>query len=145
MAGGKATSTSAELKDRCEIDARFEVELERLKRNVGIGFEVSVRWLPGTVKYLNGKQLVEEVIGDTILIYTENPKKAIELVRHGFAEWILNQHTKPYRQLINKLITLFEEQQYERKEKIVQALAKLMTLPSSVDFAVENRATTCAY
>lgn len=139
MAGGKATSTSAELKDRCEIEARLEAELERLKREVGIGFEVSVRWLPGTVKHHNGKQLAEEVIGDTILIYTKNPEEALELVRHGFAEWILNQHTKPYRQLINKLITLFEQQQYERKEKTVQALTKLMTLPNSVDFAVENK------
>ena len=121
-----------------EAETELEAELQKLKRRVGMGFEVSVRWLPGAVKYHNGKQLAEEVIGDTILIYTGNPQEAIELVRHGFAEWILNQHTKPYRQLINKLIILFEEQQYERKEKTVQALTKLMTLPSSVDFAVEN-------
>ena len=91
-----------------------------------MGFEVSVRWLPGTDKYHNGKQLAEEVIGDTILIYTENPQKAIELVQHGFAEWLLNQHSKPYRQLVNKLITLFEEQQYEKKEKIIEALTNLL-------------------
>ena len=121
-----------------EAEAGLEVELERLKRRVGMGFEVNVRWVSGAVKHHNGKQLAEEVVGDTILIYTKNPQKAIELVRHGFAEWILNQHTKPYRQLINKLITLFEEQQYERKEKTVQALTKLMTLPSSVDFGGEK-------
>jgi len=69
--------------------------------------------------------LAEEVGGDTIFIYTENREKAIELVRHGFAEWILNRHTKPYRQLINKLIAPFEEQQYERKERIVEILSKL--------------------
>jgi len=121
-----------------ETKTQLEVELERLKRKVGMGFEVSVRWLPGIVKHHNGRQLAEEVIGDTILIYTENPQEAVELVRHGFAEWMLNQHMKPYRQLINKLITLFEEQQYERKEKTVQALTKLMTLPSSVDFDSEK-------
>jgi hypothetical protein len=103
----------------------LEKELQRLQRRTNIGYEVKVKWLPGVVKHHNGKQLAEEVIGDTILIYTENPQQAIELVRHSFAEWILNQHTKPYRQLINKLITLFEEQQYQRKEKIVEALSKL--------------------
>jgi len=109
-----------------EAETGPKVELERLKRKVGLGFEVSVRWFPATVKYHNGKQLAEEVIGDTILIYTENPQKAIELVRHGFAEWILNQYTKPYRQLVNSLISLFEQQQYEKKEKTVETLAKLM-------------------
>lgn len=106
---------------------RFEGELENLKGKVGIGFEVSLCWLPGTVKYKNGKQLVEEVIQDTILIYTKDHDEASELIRHGFVEWILNQHTKPYRQLINKLIALFEEQQYERKEKTVETFAKLLS------------------
>jgi len=48
------------------------------------------------------------------------------MVRYGFAEWILNQHSKLYRHLIKSLIVLFEEQQYERKERIVEALAKMM-------------------
>jgi len=101
-------------------------ELEKLAQKVGIGFEVSVIWLPRTVKYKNGKQLAEEVVGDTILIYTKDSEDAIELVRHGFVEWLLNRHTGPYRQLVNKLIALFEEQQYERKEKTVEALVELL-------------------
>jgi len=100
--------------------------LERLKRRVGIGYEVKVKWFPGAVKYHDGKRLEEEVVGDNILIYSKDERDALKLLIHGFAEWILNQHTKPYRQLINSFITLFEEQQYERKEKIVEALAKLM-------------------
>lgn len=109
-----------------EAETKLKIELEKLKRKVGMGYEVNMKWLPGEVKHHNGKQVTEEVIDDTILIYTENPQKAIELVRHGFAEWLLNQHTKPYRQLINKLITLFEEQQYEKKERTVEGLVKLM-------------------
>jgi hypothetical protein len=104
----------------------LEKELQRLQRRTSIGYEVKVKWLPSVVRHHNGKQLAEEIIGDTILIYTEDPQQAIELVRHGFAEWILNQYTKPYRQLINKLITLFEEQQYEKKERAVAALTKLL-------------------
>ena len=105
---------------------KLVMELHRLQRSTRIGYEVALEWLPGKVKYYNGKQLAEEVVGDTILIYTEELTNAIELVRHGFAEWILNQHTRPYRRLINKLITLFEEQQYEKKERTINALEKLL-------------------
>ena len=122
----RQSGSNVRLRGKHEVEARLEAELEKLKRKVGIGFEVSFCWLPSTVKYRNGKQLAEEVIRDTILIYTEDPDEASELVCHGFVEWILNQHTKPYRQLVNKLITLFEEQQYERKEKTVEALMKLL-------------------
>ena len=104
----------------------LEAELESIKRKVGFGFEVVVKWLPGTVKYRDGRNLAEEVVGDTILVYVEDEQEALELVRHGFAEWILNQHTKPYRQLVNSLISLFEEQQYEKKEKMVEVLARLV-------------------
>lgn len=67
------------------------------------------------------------VSGDTIFIYAEDPKRAKELLAHGFMEWILNQHTKRYRMLINKLIELFEQIQYEEKEKIVDTLARLIS------------------
>lgn len=112
------------------IDGAFsshniEKELDLLKQRTRLGYEVNVEWLPDTIKYQNGKKLVEEVSGDTIFIYTENPDEALEMVKHGFAEWMLNQHTKPYRQLINKLIELFEEQQYERKEETVEAIVRL--------------------
>ena len=114
------------LKNKCEVEAELEAELERLKRRIGVGFEVKVKWLPGAMKFRDGKPLLEEAVGDTILIYAENPAEAMHLLHHGFAEWLLNQHTKRYRMLINKLIELFEEIQYWEKEKIVQALERLM-------------------
>lgn len=103
-----------------------QTELEKVKRKVKMGFEVSVIWLPGIAKYKNGKRLAEEVVGNTIFIYTEDPTEAVEMVRHGFLEWVFNQHTKSYRELINKLISLFEEQHYEAKEKTVEALMELL-------------------
>ena len=137
MAGGKAgfhnesilgekSGLNSGLKVKREVGARLTGELERLKKMVGMGFEVSVRWLSGKVRYKNGKQLLEEVSGDTIIIYTEDSAEAMHLLAHGFAEWLLNQHTKRYRLLINKLIEVYEQIQYEEKEKIVQALTKLM-------------------
>lgn len=100
--------------------------LERMKRRLGLGYKVRIEWHPGAVKFRDGKQLEEEVVGDTILIYAEDPSRASELLAHGFAEWLLNQHTKKYRLLINKLIEVFEQIQYEEKEKIVDAIATLM-------------------
>lgn len=110
------------------VEARLEDELERLQKTCGMGFEVNVRWLPGTVKYKDGKQLLEEVSGDTVIIYAEESAEAIHLLAHGFAEWLLNKHTKRYRLLINKLIEVFEQIQYEDKEKVVEAIATLMRL-----------------
>ncbi|MEM2896244.1 MAG: hypothetical protein QXG01_01515, partial [Candidatus Bathyarchaeia archaeon] len=101
-------------------------ELNRLKEKINIGHELEVKWIPGTIRFQNGKQLEEEVKGNMIFIYVEQHDKAIELMKHGFVEWLLNQHSKPYRQLINKLIDVFEEIQYERKEKIIEALTKLL-------------------
>lgn len=92
-----------------------------------MGFEVEVKLLPSPDKYRNGRQLAEEVKGNTIFVYSRNAQEALELVLHGFVEWILNQHTKPYRQLANSLITLFEDLQYDRKERLVEALARLFS------------------
>ncbi len=50
----------------------------------------------------------------------------MELVRHGFMEWILGQHSKPWRRLVNKLIEAYEEQQYDQKEPIADVLTKLL-------------------
>jgi hypothetical protein len=109
------------------VEGKLADELEFLKRRVGMGHEAQVKWVPGTIKFKNGKQLDEEVLGDTILIYAEDPSRANELLAHGFAEWLLNQHTKRYRLMINKLIELFEEIQYDQKEKLVSALTRLLT------------------
>jgi len=109
------------------VKSRLEADLEGLKRRVGMGFEVSVQWLPSTIKYKDGKQLLEEVLGDAIVIYAEDPADATKLLRHGFVEWLLNHHTKRYRLLINKLIELFEQIQYAEKEKLIDAITKLLT------------------
>lgn len=108
-------------------ERRLAEELERLKRRVGMGYEVEVKWYPGAMKFKDGKRLDEEVVGDTIFIYAEDPTRANELLSHGFAEYLLNQHTKRYRLMINKLIELFEEIQYDQKEKLVSALTRLLS------------------
>jgi hypothetical protein len=110
-----------------DIKRQLDSELKMLQNKVSTGYEVTVEWQPGATEFgAGGKKLAEIVRGDTIFIFSGNLDEAISLVRHGFLEWILNQHTRPYLRLINKLITLQEEQQYERKEKIIEALLKLL-------------------
>lgn len=105
----------------------LETELERLKTKSGMGSEVKLEWSPGIVRHKNGKKLLEEVVGNTILIYVENLDEALPLLTHGFVEWLLNQNTKGYRLLINKLIEVFEEMQYNSKEGVVEAVSSLIS------------------
>ena len=117
------TSYPVSLSQRLQI---LEAELERLKLKAGMGFEVKLEWSPGIVKHKSGKQLLEEVLGDTIFIYVEDLVEALMLLNHGFLEWLLNQNTKGYRLLINKLIEVFEEIQYKHKEIIIEAISRLI-------------------
>ncbi len=61
------------LENKCEVEVELEAELERIKGMIGMGFEVRVEWLPDTVKFKNGRRILEEVVGDTIRIYAEDP------------------------------------------------------------------------
>jgi len=122
---------SGRARARVEIPDSIQQLLERelclLQQRMRMGFEVEVIWLPGADKYRNGRQLAEEVKGNTIFVYASNAQEALELVLHGFVEWILDQHTRPYRQLANSLIALFEDLQYDRKERLVEAFARVFS------------------
>jgi hypothetical protein len=122
--GGEGTRTRLEAPIRCK--QVLDEEIRSLQQRTKTGYEVTIKWLPGTVRKRDGKQLAEEVRDNTILIYVANQPEAVELVRHGFMEWMLNEHTKPYRQMINRLIMLFEELQYDKKEKTIDALTRLL-------------------
>ena len=58
-----------------QISNNLIKELDDLKERTRLGYEINLEWIPGFVKYQNGKQLVEEVVGDTIFIYSENPEE----------------------------------------------------------------------
>ena len=65
----------------------LEAELERLEMKTGMGYEVKLEWSPGIVRHKNGKKLLEEVLGNTILICVEDLDEALSLLTHGFVEW----------------------------------------------------------
>ena len=107
-------------KNRSEDLQRLETELARLKSKFRIGHELRLQWIPN-----NGPKS-GEVTGTTIRIYEAEPTKALDTLRHEFIEYLLTQHlVAPYKRLINKLISLFEEEMYDRKEKLVERLQEL--------------------
>jgi hypothetical protein len=100
---------------------RLETELDRLKSKFQMGHELTIQRTP-TDGPKSG-----EVTGTTIRIYESDKAKALDTLRHEFVEYLLTQDlVAPYKRLINKLISLFEEEMYDRKDKLVQRLEELI-------------------
>jgi len=92
----------------------------RLKSKFKVGQELKLQWMPN-----NGPKS-GEVTGTTIRIYEADSTKALDTLRHEFIEYLLTQDlVAPYKRLINKLISLFEEEMYDRKERLVERLQEL--------------------
>jgi hypothetical protein len=106
----------------CNLQARLEKELGWLKRKVKLGYELQVIWLPGYNAKLSG-----EVKNGNIYIYEDIEEKAIETLRHEFMDYLISKVVEPYKLVANKLVELLNEEAYERKEKIVEALVRLLS------------------
>lgn len=98
-----------------------EEELERLKKKLGAGHELTVKWLPGKKLEICG-----EVKGDCIFVYEEEEQKALETVKHEFLDYLVSKMIEPYQKIANKLIGLINDEAYSRKEKLVDILAALI-------------------
>ena len=102
-------------------------ELERLKEKAGLGFELEVYRRPGFKKYSReGRELRGEVQGNKIFVYDQGFEEAKETLLHEFIEYLVDQTNDPYRRIVNALVSLFEDQAYSQREKIVKALANLL-------------------
>ena len=52
---------------------------------------------------------------------------AIDTLRHEFIDYALTYElVAPYKKLVNKLISLFEEEMYERKERLIEKIMKII-------------------
>jgi hypothetical protein len=100
---------------------RLIEELGRLQQKLGLGYELSVVWLPDSRSKLSG-----EVKGDQIRIYEEDEEKALETLKHEFLDYAISKVMEPYERIANKLIGLVNEEAYRRKEKLVEVLTKLI-------------------
>ena len=112
----------------CDVKARLEAELERLKRRVGLGLDLHVVWTPGYVKYsVDGNPLSGEVKGNVIIIYEPELEGALGALKHEFLDYIISLEIEaPYKDLINRLIDAFESVMYKRKERVIECLCSII-------------------
>lgn len=100
---------------------RLETELSSLKQKFGTGQELKLEWIP------NDGPKSGEVTGTTVRIYESKEAKALDTLRHEFVEYVVvNELVAPYERLVNKLISLFEEEMYDRKERLIERLNELI-------------------
>ena len=100
---------------------RLIEELGRLQQKLGLGYELSVAWLPDSHNKLSG-----EVKGDQICVYEEDGEKALQALKHEFLDYIISRTIEPYERIANKLIGLINDEAYCRKEKLIDVLAALI-------------------
>ena len=112
--------TSPLTQQRNNTVQQLELELSKLKDRFQMAQELRLEWDPDGNSKKSG-----EVIGRTIYIYEEDEAKALDTLKHEFIEYILTYElVAPYKKLVNKLISLFEEEMYERKEKLIEKILK---------------------
>jgi hypothetical protein len=100
-------------------------ELERLKRLFGLGFELNLVWEPSPDKSLSG-----EVKNSSICVYEVDERKAVETLRHEFLDYCVCLAIEPYKEVTNRLIRMMNDEAYKRKERVVEALIKLLDIAS---------------
>jgi len=100
---------------------RLENELASLKKKFQMAPELKLEWKP------NDGPKSGEVIGTTIRIYESDKEKALDTLRHEFIEYLLTRDlVAPYKRLINRLISLFEEEMYDRRERLIEKLREFI-------------------
>ena len=106
-----------------EVQKSLNRELERIQRKLGSGINLKVEWKPNTESKLSG-----QVKNETIFIYEENEYRALNTLRHEILDFYVSIAIRPYREIANILIKKMNSDAYQQKEKIVEALTKLITL-----------------
>lgn len=100
----------------------LEKELARLKRLVPFEEALTVRWKPLLQSEISGK-----VVGKTIYVYDENPREAVNTLKHEYLDCLLTRKlVKPLVTLVNTFIKLREKEIYTEKERIITHLLKVI-------------------
>jgi hypothetical protein len=103
------------------VEDKLNLELKRLKTVLGLNPDLRVIWIPNINKSLSG-----EVAGKNILIYELNEEKALNVLRHEAIDYLVSQAVEPYKEVSNRLIQMINEETYNRKEKVVESLMRLI-------------------
>ena len=104
-----------------DLQKELEVELERLKKILQLGYELKVRWIPNNNSSVSG-----QVKGTYIFIYEKDIEVALETLKHEFLDYAISKVVKPYKEVTNRLIALINDIAYRRKERFVEKLTQLV-------------------
>ena len=92
-----------------------------MKKILKLGYELQVLWVPKDNSKLSG-----EVRGCYIYVYDEDEEVALETLKHEFLDYAISRVIEPYKEVTNRLIALINEEAYKKKEKLVDALSRLI-------------------
>jgi hypothetical protein len=105
-----------------DLQLILEERLERLKRKLGIGYELTVVWAP------RSSNLSGEVKDSNIIyVYEKDVGKALETLTHEFIDYAISRIIEPYKEIANTLIMFTNKKAYNEKEKLIEALSKLIS------------------
>ena len=96
--------------------------MRRLQSLTGLNSSLKVKWIPNGSRDAHG-----EVRGDAVYIYDEGVEEAVRTLKHEFLDYAVSRTIEPYKDIANKLIALINEKAYRDKEKLVEALCKLIS------------------
>ena len=108
-----------ELQNR--IQERLTRELTQFKELVDLPQNLDVIWIPDQDNSLSG-----EVKGTHVLIYEADVEKAVKTLHHELIDLLVSQAIEPYKNVTNLLIRKLNDDAYHRKEKIVDALLRML-------------------
>jgi len=97
-------------------------ELETLRVESGIGYELSVKWVPNPSSDRHG-----EVKGTVIYIYDGCEDRALLTLKHEFIDYHISKEViEPLINYINVQKCMIEDLIYKRKERLVKSFLKLL-------------------
>jgi hypothetical protein len=103
------------------IQQSLEQVLRRLQTQLGLSLNLDVQWQPNSDGDLCG-----EIKNGTIFVYEITKDKAIATLIHEVVDFCISEAIEPYRKVTNMLIQILNTEAYRRKERIVDALIKLI-------------------
>ena len=110
--------------NKSSIEKKLKQELKFLQNKFNKGYELTLKHLPGEIRYNeNNKPLAGEIINDMIIIYDAKEEKAIATLHHEFLEYLIIPLLKDSFYIIsyqNKIIT---QLLLNKKEEIVEQLS----------------------
>jgi len=107
-----------------DLESKLQALLEVLKVNMGMGYELTVKWVPKPDSDRRG-----EVKGTVIYVYDECEESALETLKHEFMEYHINKEIiQPLVKFINIQKCVIEDLIYSRKERLIERFLKFLKL-----------------